>query len=107
MNHKFYTFLITILAVVALVGCGPQVQTGAEAGINIELEAMGGDQAVGETMLMVKLTDTSGSPINDATLNVQGDMTHAGMVPVIRDIEGGEDGVYSCLLYTSPSPRDS
>lgn len=96
MKNRLSTFtLITILTVFALVGCGPQIQTGAEAGVNIEMEAMGDEQAVGETMLTITLTDANGEPINDASLNIQGDMTHGGMVPVIRDVEGGEDGVYT------------
>lgn len=89
-----FFFFVTIL-LVTVVGCGPQIQTAAEAGINIELEVMGEQLSVGETTLTVKVTDSSGAAINDAALNIQGDMTHAGMTPVIRDVADGEDGLYT------------
>ena len=38
----------------------------------------------------------AGSPIDDAYLAVKGNMTHAGMVPVLAEVDGGgENGVYS------------
>lgn len=49
---------------------------------------------VGETILAVTLTDAAGSPINDATVSVKGDMSHAGMVPVLAEVTSSEAGVY-------------
>jgi hypothetical protein len=39
-----------------------------------------------------------GMPINDAQLEIKGDMTHAGMVPVVVAITEGIDGVYTTAL---------
>lgn len=49
---------------------------------------------VGETTLLVTVTDAAGAPINDATVSVKGDMSHAGMVPVLAEAASGENGVY-------------
>ncbi|MEM7130312.1 MAG: FixH family protein [Chloroflexota bacterium] len=93
----YYSTMLLAIFVLILAGCAPAApQTASEAGLQMSVDVMPDPPAVGEGMLMVTLADSSGTPINDATLNVQGDMTHAGMVPVIRDVEGGaEEGVYS------------
>ena len=49
---------------------------------------------VGPTSLIVTVTDAAGVPINDAAISVKGDMSHAGMVPVLADATGGDNGVY-------------
>ena len=49
---------------------------------------------VGPTSLIITVTDATGAPINDATISVKGDMSHAGMVPVLADATGGDSGVY-------------
>lgn len=50
---------------------------------------------VGETILLVTVTDAAGDPINDAAISVKGDMSHAGMVPVLANSAGGDNGVYA------------
>jgi hypothetical protein len=50
--------------------------------------------SVGETALLVTVTDKEGTPIDNATVSVKGDMSHAGMVPVLADATNGENGVY-------------
>ncbi len=53
-----------------------------------------GSTKVGQTSLLVTITDAAGTPINDATVSVKGDMSHAGMVPVLAEATGGDNGVY-------------
>ena len=50
--------------------------------------------SVGQTTLLITVTDKEGTPINDATVAVKGDMSHAGMVPVLAEATNGENGVY-------------
>lgn len=50
--------------------------------------------AIGPAPLVVTLTDPEGVGIDGATVRVEGDMTHAGMVPVLVDAEGQGEGVY-------------
>ncbi len=42
----------------------------------------------------MRLNDPAGASIDDARLSLRGDMTHAGMVPVLAETEGGTDGLY-------------
>jgi hypothetical protein len=49
--------------------------------------------------LTVQLADAEGAPITDAMVSLEGNMNHAGMVPVITegvadDADGASDGVY-------------
>ena len=48
----------------------------------------------GQTNLGVTLVDPAGQPVNDAVLSIKGDMSHAGMVPVLAEAAAGENGVY-------------
>lgn len=50
--------------------------------------------AIGVTPLQVRLTDPAGEPVEGATVQVEGDMTHAGMQPVLVDAESVGAGVY-------------
>jgi hypothetical protein len=50
----------------------------------------------GETTLLITVKDGMDNPVDDATLNVKGDMTHAGMAPIlVEGIIDGKDGVYA------------
>lgn len=49
----------------------------------------------GPTTLTITLHDGGGAPIDRAALAVRGDMTHAGMVPVLAEsLDDGRAGVY-------------
>jgi hypothetical protein len=61
---------------------------------DIHLTATVESTTVGQTTLQVTVTDAAGTPINDATVSVKGDMSHAGMVPVLAEATNGENGVY-------------
>src|SRR5690606_4271195 len=78
-----------------LIGCRQNNEATAE---NIDIAvALDTDMpAVGDATLLVTVTTDDGTPVNDATVSVRGDMTHAGMVPVIPDaVSEAEDGVYT------------
>lgn len=49
---------------------------------------------MGEAVLVVRVRDESGRPVNDATLELRGDMTHAGMTPVFGTLSKVENGEY-------------
>lgn len=93
MKGKKILAVIFGAAILLLAACGGRVSQQVDAGdVVMEFEPM--STAVGETMVMITLKDGAGSPINDATLSVKGDMTHAGMTPVVEEIASGENGVY-------------
>lgn len=51
--------------------------------------------AVGEAQLTVTLSQADGTPIDDAHLQIVGNMDHAGMIPVEREVQGGVNGTYT------------
>lgn len=53
-----------------------------------------GDVTTGESTLVVTVEDSAGNPVTDATVSVRGDMTHAGMSPVLRESDDGANGIY-------------
>jgi hypothetical protein len=49
---------------------------------------------VGDAMLVLRLTDRDNQPIEGARVQVRGDMSHAGMVPVLGDAQEQGEGLY-------------
>lgn len=92
-KHPLTIFVACLLALTAVACGGRNSNTTAETDVQISVEPM--STAVGETMLMISLADADGDPINDAAIDVKGDMTHAGMQPVLAEASGGENGQYS------------
>ena len=50
---------------------------------------------VGETTCTVELRDADGAPLTGARIDIEGNMNHAGMVPVLAVAEEGDPGHYS------------
>lgn len=98
VTYSARIFVIMLVLVVVLAGCRDSGDSdddsgSAEATITVSYDP--NPPAVGDATLMVTLTDANGDPINDATVNVRGDMNHAGMAPVQGDAENGDNGVYT------------
>lgn len=97
MNKQIYLSTVVMAIFVLVLGaCAPAApETAADAGVQMSIEVMPNPPVVGESMVMIALKGADGTPIDDAALNIQGDMTHAGMSPVIRDVNGAAEGVYT------------
>lgn len=54
--------------------------------------------AVGETTVVVTLTESDGTPIDGATIHVHADMDHAGMIPVETESSTSDTGTYQVPL---------
>lgn len=92
MQNKRLLFIL-LMAIFSLAGCQRASQQNDTA--DFEMSLFSQSTQVGETVLVVTLTEADGTPITNATLIVRGDMTHAGMAPVLRDgITENKDGVY-------------
>ena len=86
---------ILLLFALTLAGCRQSAQTAtAEIGIDLQAEAL----TVGKTTLVVTLTDANGQPLSAQKVEVRGDMTHAGMQPVLAESSNGENGMYEIPL---------
>lgn len=94
MNHR--TVLLTaITCMLVMTACGqkndPSLATpGAQMSMRVEPEPL----AVGETTLIVTLLDGDGAPLDGAALTVHGNMDHAGMDPVEREVRQSLNGEY-------------
>lgn len=94
-RYRRYIWLVILISLLVslLAGCrrtGEVEQTG-----DYEIVLLGEPStAVGQTELQFLVTDGTNEPVDGLSLNVKGDMTHAGMVPVLRDVNQSEEGVY-------------
>jgi len=77
-------------------GCARVSQQAESADIEITMTAIPFPPHIGDSRLVIQVADKMGSPIDDAHLAIIGNMTHAGMVPVLAEVDGGgEAGVYT------------
>jgi hypothetical protein len=91
-----YIIILIGLYVVLVTGCGRiQADPSPEsADISVEFSTEPTNPAVGPAQLLIIVTDGDGRPIDNATLDIEGNMTHAGMTPVFTQATGGENGQY-------------
>ncbi len=88
--------LQSILCFALLLTLGTACRQQRLSDANIRLELSVSDRLVGETVLLVKVTDADGSPIeNPGAISIRGDMSHAGMVPVFSAASESVNGVFT------------
>ncbi len=56
---------------------------------------------VGPLTITLRLTDSSGKPVSGARIAVEGNMSHAGMTPVLADAKETGDGTYRVSIDLS------
>jgi hypothetical protein len=87
-------FLCILLVSVALAGCRESAQQdpngGSTAAGNISVEFSQQPAQVGDDQLYIRVTDAAGSNLPITELNLRGDMSHAGMEPVITSYQAPE-----------------
>jgi hypothetical protein len=97
MNHKADTrlVLVAVLLSLTLAGCGRISQQEDQASdVNISLTAHPDPPGVGLARLTISVSGADGTPIDGAQLHIKGDMTHAGMQPVLAEVKAGDRGKY-------------
>ncbi|MCC7207057.1 MAG: FixH family protein [Anaerolineae bacterium] len=92
--------LVLLLCATAILATGCDRQSAQptatpDPGIQITVESLNEPQRVGEVTLVVTVRDAAGAPIEDAKIDLRGDMSHAGMTPSLGSVEDGQDGRYS------------
>ncbi len=86
---------LLIMLLLLAAGCRQaDVTPTASASLQIELRVEPAPPAVGDAVLIVTLTGADGQPVSDAAISARGDMSHAGMAPVLADLDTGANGVY-------------
>ncbi|HSN76572.1 MAG TPA: FixH family protein [Anaerolineae bacterium] len=89
--------LVALLLLAALTGCqraSRQADLDQAPEIVAVLTTDPDPAQVGPATLVVQLSDASGAPVEGASVSLQGDMSHAGMQPVLAEVSGGAGGVY-------------
>ena len=94
--HKYNLTIGIALLLLLGTACARASQQADSADVQITMTAIPYPPHIGDSRLVIQVADEMGSPINDAYLAIKGDMTHAGMAPVLAEVDGGrEAGVYS------------
>ena len=92
MKHALFFLLLSL----ALTSCRPPsggAATSSAAEGRTVSAAFVSQPALGEVPLRVTVL-MDGAPVNGAQVEVTGDMTHAGMAPVLAEAEEQGDGTY-------------
>jgi len=76
-----------------LAGCRGE-GAGRDPSILLEVAISPTPPAVGSARLIISLQDSSGAPLSGAEISVEGNMSHAGMVPVLATAEERAAGQY-------------
>lgn len=85
--------LLVILTTMAMVGCrGPR--DAGDPTLTMEVGISPTPPAVGPAQILVTLHDTAGAPVDEALVTVEGNMSHAGMVPVVDTAHATDPGRY-------------
>jgi hypothetical protein len=73
--------LLALLVLLPICGCR-EAEPPGDPGLILELGISPTPPAVGPARLIISLRDTLGNPVDGADVRVEGNMSHAGMVPV-------------------------
>ena len=91
---RLFTALWLLIFALSIGACNRGGGSAAAAGLHVTLvPAAEGDH------ITVEIVDSDGRPVTDAAVSLEGNMTHAGMVPVLTEgvwdgADGAEDGSY-------------
>lgn len=89
-----------VLALIVMAGCG-RMQAGnmpAQDGFAMSMVAQPSPPVVGDGQLIVTIADPTGKPVTDARLEVEGNMSHAGMKPSFGTVTAAADGQYAIAI---------
>jgi hypothetical protein len=97
MSVKRFPPAVFVLLVLLLAACGPGGEATDTGGLVIRLAAA--PEGYTGSYLTVDVTDAAGEPVTDAAVSLEGNMNHAGMVPVLTEAvldeaDGATDGRY-------------
>ena len=98
-QQKFVIRSLWVLALIGLLLLAPACQRSSQledqaSELSVSLSMDPQPAAVGATTLTVEINEPNGSPVEGAEVEVRGDMTHAGMVPVLGEATETAPGLY-------------
>jgi hypothetical protein len=87
---------IALLLLLALSGCARGIQDLPDVGVDLVIEP--DPPQLGLATVTVRLTGPDGQPIQGAQVELEGNMTHAGMVPTLARASETAPGRYQAEL---------
>lgn len=87
---------VGLLAVFALAGC--RADSGGVEDVTVQVLVTPDPPRIGPGLIVVTLRDLEGRVVSGATVSVEGNMNHAGMVPVLAEAAEVEPGRYEAPL---------
>ncbi len=89
-----------LAALTAVGGCGRSQSgaTGAQDSYQVTFATEPAQPLIGDGVVVITLEDAAGKPVDGATIAVEANMNHAGMVPVNAGSGESQDGVYRIPL---------
>ena len=87
---------VSVCVVMLAIGCNPTGSSAPDVRVALTLEPS--PPVVGDADVSLELMDASGSPLEGATVRLEGNMNHAGMRPSFSDLREVEPGQYSGKL---------
>ncbi len=85
--------VLTAVILIAAFGCRGDLPED-DLPIEVQVETAPTPPIVGPSRLVVSVTDSAGAPVSDASIEVEGTMSHAGMAPVRERAEPADLGRY-------------
>jgi hypothetical protein len=86
------SFMLPLLLLL-IPGCREEAPPG-DSSLLLEVGISPTPPGVGPTRLIISLRDTLGDPVEGADIRVEGNMSHAGMAPVLGTAESQGQGTY-------------
>jgi hypothetical protein len=83
---------VSCVVVIGVTGCAPSQEDGL--GVTVDVGISPTPPLVGPTRLLISLSDSAGVGVEGAEVQVEGNMTHAGMAPVFATAQDEGEGMY-------------
>jgi hypothetical protein len=96
-SRQVWLLVLVLFVFCFLTACGGRGEAGNSSAVQVTL--IPAPEGVNGQAITVQLAGADGQPLTDATVRLEGNMSHAGMVPVITegvkdDADGAADGRY-------------
>jgi hypothetical protein len=82
----------------AILASGCQKPAGNAAEMRVAFQVAPQPPRVGPATVTLRLTDPQGQPLSGATVKLEGNMSHPGMVPVFASAREREPGQYEASM---------
>jgi hypothetical protein len=89
-----FLFLVTMPVLIGAGACRGEPARG-DPSLDLKLAISPTPPGVGPARIILLLTDTAGAPVEGASIRVEGNMAHAGMIPVVDTAEAVAPGRYA------------